>query len=86
MIYSGHAMYKLLKRKSISRIKLNADPFKDRHSAEDQLPYWQGTVVGIDISLHKTREFSFLLDYIWETYKQAIKARKKAKYKKARFI
>jgi anti-sigma regulatory factor (Ser/Thr protein kinase) len=86
MIYSGHGMYKLLKRKVNSKIKLHADPLKDKHSKDGQMPYWQGTAVGIDISLDNTQEFSLLLDYIWETYKEAIKERKKAKYKKARFI
>lgn len=86
MIYSGNGMYKLLKRKSVSKIKLHPDPFKDNHSKNDQLPYWQGTVVGIDITLDQTEEFKFLLDFIWDTYKEAIQDRKKAKYKKARFI
>ncbi len=86
MIYSGNGMYKLLKRKSASKIKLHPDPFKDKHSKDGELPYWQGTAVGIDISLDQTREFSSLLDYIWETYKQAIKERKKAKYKHVKFI
>ena len=86
MIYSGRAMYKLLRRKEGSRTKLHADPFKDNHSKDDKLPFWKGTVVGIDISLEKTEELRALLDYIWETYKQAIRDRKKAKYKKARFI
>lgn len=86
MIYSGSAMYKLLKRKPKAKIKLVVDPFADRHSQDEQLPYWRGTVVGIDISLAATREFSALLDLIKETYSKAVKERKKARYKQARFI
>jgi len=86
MIYSGHAMYKLLKRKPNSRINLFANPFEDRHSKKDNLPFWQGTVVGIDISLNATKEFSALLDLIKDTYTKAVKDRKKAKYKKPRFV
>jgi anti-sigma regulatory factor (Ser/Thr protein kinase) len=86
MIYSGNGMYKLLKRRLGSKIKLHPDPFRDNHSKDNQLPYWQGTVVGIDIMLDQTEEFKILLDFIWETYKEAIKERKKAKYKKAKFI
>ena len=86
MIYSGRGMYKLLKRKPDSKIKLYPNPFDDKHSKDDNLPYWKGTVVGIDISLDQTKEFSILLDIIWDTYKKAIKERKKAKYKRARFI
>lgn len=86
MIYSGQAMYKLLKRKPGSKINLSADPFKDRYSKEDNLPFWNGTVVGIDISLNATEQFSALLDLISDTYTKAVKERKKAKYKKPRFI
>ncbi|OGQ22909.1 MAG: hypothetical protein A3I05_08505 [Deltaproteobacteria bacterium RIFCSPLOWO2_02_FULL_44_10] len=86
MIYSGNALYKLLKRPQNSKIKLYADPFRDRHSKEENLPYWNGTVVGIDISLHATKEFSLLLDLIRTTYTNAVKERKKTKYKKAHFI
>ncbi len=87
MIYSGNAMYKLLKSTSAAkRIRLCSDPFKDRHSKKDDFPYWQGTAVGIDISLDDRPEFSLLLDFIRDTYVRVIKEQKKSKYKKARFI
>ena len=86
VIYSGKGMYKLLKRRRNQKIKLYSDPFKDKHSKDDQLPYWQGTVVGVDITLDQTKEFGMILDFIWDTYKKAIEERKKEKYRKARFI
>lgn len=85
VIYSGSAMYKLLKRRG-KRIVLYANPFEDRHSKRNDLPSWQGTAVGIDLSLDTTQEFSLLLKLINETYNQAIRERKKAKYKKPLFI
>ena len=85
VIYSGRAMYKLLKRTG-KKITLHADPFNDRHKKRNDLPDWNGTVVGIDLSLDTTQEFSLILKYIHETYHQAIKERKKAKYKKPQFI
>lgn len=85
VMYSGKAMYKLLKRKG-EKIMLHADPFKDRHSKRDDLPSWEGTVVGIDLSLETTQEFSLLLTSLNETLKEAIKQRKKARYKKPQFI
>lgn len=84
VIYSGKAMYKLLKRES-KKIKLHANPFEDRHSKKDNLPSWEGTVVGIDLSLDTTQEFSLLLKLLNETLKEAIKERKKARYKKPQF-
>jgi len=86
VIYSGNAFYKLLKKLSGKRIILNVDPFKDRHSKAKNLPYWQGTVVGVDITLDQTKEFSLLLNAIGKTYSTAVKERRKARYKKARFI
>lgn len=85
MLYSGQASYKLLKRPVGSRLKLYADPADDKHSEHDDLPYWQGTVVGIDISMEGTSEFNVLLEHINETYNSAIRARKKARRRQGRF-
>ena len=84
-IYSGTALYKLLRRSPTSRIRLNADPFKDRHSINNQFPYWQGTVVGIDISLDQTEEFSRLLDAIRKVYTDAVRERRKERYRRPHF-
>lgn len=87
MIYSGNAIYKLLKNDSnLKQITLHADPFQDRHSKGEDYPHWNGTIVGIDISLGKTKEFSVLLDLIRNVYIQTIKERKKEKYRKPRFV
>jgi anti-sigma regulatory factor (Ser/Thr protein kinase) len=87
MIYSGHAMYKLLKNNHSKKTHLlHADPFYDKHSKKHDLPYWQGTIVGIDISLDMTETFSLLLDLIRDTYTKAVKERKQAKYRRAKFI
>jgi anti-sigma regulatory factor (Ser/Thr protein kinase) len=86
VIYSGSGFYKLLKKSSMRRLHLNADPFKDRHSKEGDMPYWRGTVVGIDITLDQTEEFSLLLDAIRKTYSMAVRERTKERFKKPRFI
>ena len=87
IIYSGNAMYKLLKsRNGKKHIRLYADPFEDRHSKGEDFPSWKGTIVGIDISLDTTKKFSILLDLIRETYVECIRERKKARHRGARFI
>lgn len=86
VIYSGHGFYKLLKKSSAMRLRLRADPFEDRHSKDNTFPFWQGTVVGVDITLDQTEEFSLLLDAINKTYSQAVRERKKLKYKRPHFI
>ncbi len=85
IIYSGKALYKLLRKPTTSRTVLAADPFEDKHSKDETYPYWKGTVVGVNIALDRTREFSNLLDLIRETYGKEIRERRKARYKKPRF-
>lgn len=85
-IYSGTALYKLLKQHSVRRHMLHADPFKDRHSAREDLPRWPGTVVGIDMVLDENEKFSALLEHIRGTYARAVRERKIERYKKPRFV
>jgi anti-sigma regulatory factor (Ser/Thr protein kinase) len=83
MIYSGKAMFKLLKS---GTNRLHADPFEDKHSKSENLPKWNGTVVAIDISLDETSEFSDLLEIIRKVYSETMKERRRARYNKPKFI
>ena len=83
MLYSGSGFYKLLKKNSD---KLPHDPFRDHHSKIADLPYWQGTVVGIDISLSQTPQFTSLLDLMRQSYREAIKERRQLRRRQPRFI
>ena len=64
MIYSGRAMYKLLKNPKSKQIKLISDPSKDHYSYDENLPFWRGTVVAIDLCLNNTINFNELLESI----------------------
>lgn len=86
IFYSGNTLYKLLREKEGKKIILYSDPLLDKHSKETNLPYWPGTVVGIDIGLAETEEFTTLLDTIRDTYTRSVRDRKKLKYKKPKFI
>lgn len=86
VIYSGNALYKLLKTPVGNKVRLYGDPHKDKHSGGDNFPYWQGTAVGVDIGLDAKEEFSDLLKLINDVYSKTVKERKKEFYKKARFI
>jgi len=86
VVYSGKGFYKLLKKTATKKLILNSDPFQDRHSKLDDLPFWNGTIVGVDITLDQTKEFSILLKAIRETYSNAIRERKKERYKNPQFI
>jgi anti-sigma regulatory factor (Ser/Thr protein kinase) len=83
MLYSGSGAYKLLKSAK-NKISLYADPNRDKHSYRDDFPYWQGTVVGVDISMSGGQTFEALLSLIREVYSLDVKERKKLK--KARFL
>ena len=85
VIYSGNGFYKLLKKSPSRSLRLQADPFVDRHSTSGGLPSWQGTVVGVDITLDQTKEFSLLLDAIRDTYSSAVRERRKERFKRPRF-
>ena len=84
-IYSGSEMFKLRLTPAKSPITLHADPNKDRHTRETELPPWNGTVVGLDIALDKQQPFSQLMELVRKAYGLDVKGQKKAKYKKPRF-
>lgn len=88
VIYSGKAEYSLLKHDK--RVKtyprLYADPFRDRHSVEENVADFKGTLVGVDISLDNNEAFDALLSSIGEVYDEAIRERKRAKFKEPKFI
>ena len=87
MIYSGSGIYKLLLHdKRIENPRLHANPDDDRHSDRNDAPYFQGTLVAIDLSLESKSEFTDLLAAIREVYGKAIRERKNKKYKEPKFI
>lgn len=88
VIYSGSGLYKLRKRDKRTKgwPQLFADPARDVHSETNSAPYFSGTLVGIDISLNQTNEFAKLLSAIRAIYTQAVKERRKERYKKPKFI
>jgi len=86
MVYSGDALYKLLRTEQDRPVRLYPDPDKDKHSEKEKLPYWQGTVVGVDIGLEQEADFTTLLSLIRKAYSEGVKERKQLRYKKARFV
>ena len=87
VIYSGGAAYTLLRHRA--RLKglprLYPDPWDDPHHLTEVAPRFDGTLVGVDISLDNTMEFQTLLDLIGEAYEKAIHERRRRKYKEPKF-
>ncbi|MFH0854130.1 MAG: hypothetical protein V1891_01425 [bacterium] len=87
MIYSGSGIFKLLLYdKRIEKPRLHPDPDDDRHTERNNAPYFQGTLVAIDLSLENKSEFTQLLAAIREVYGKAVRERKRKKYKEPKFI
>ncbi len=86
VVYSGNGLYKLKKTPPNQDVKLYSDPFLDNCSKHNNFPFWQGAVVGIDLSLSRHQKFDILLDLIHEIYRKDIKARTKIRFKKAKFV
>jgi anti-sigma regulatory factor (Ser/Thr protein kinase) len=85
VLYSGNTLYKLSRKQSTPN-RLYADPFLEGHRIASDLPYWQGTAVGIDINVDDTAEFATLLEVIRKSYKIGVGDQKKAFFKKIQFI
>lgn len=86
VIYSGRGEYTLLKYdKRTKRPRLYANPENDRHSELLDAPDFKGTLVAVDISLDNNEEFNELLSYIGNVYDDAIRERKRARFKEPRF-
>ena len=86
MIYSGKAIYKLLKTPKNKQIKLFADPNQDHFSFDENLPYWKGTVVAIDLCLDGNLDFDSLLELIRNVYRKGRKVQIKKRYKRPKFV
>jgi hypothetical protein len=85
VLYSGNTLYKLSRKQSTPN-RLYADPFLEGHRIASDLPYWQGTAVGIDINVDDTAEFATLLEVIRKSDKIGVGDQKKAFFKKIQFI
>lgn len=88
VIYSGTAEYTLLKYdKRIKKApKLVANPTQDIHSQTNKAQNFVGTLVAVDISLDETPEFNDLLKSIGDVFDNAIRERKRIRYRVPKFI
>ena len=86
-IYSGEAEYTLLKHdKRVKVPRLIANPQEDLHRDTNTMPFFQGTLVGVDIPLDETPEFTTLLSNIGKVYDDSIRERKRFQYRTPKFI
>lgn len=84
LLASGSSAFKLLPGPERKQLALFPDPAGDSHRFLN-VPHWQGTVVGIDVSVREDVEFASLLSQIRKAYSIDVKKSRKAYYKKIRF-
>jgi anti-sigma regulatory factor (Ser/Thr protein kinase) len=85
VVYSGGALFKLLKGAETADRVLHADSTRDYATRHSDLPEWQGTAIGIDIAIDASATFQQLLDDIYTAYRLEIRSAKKDRFKRARF-
>lgn len=86
IIYSGDAYFKLRATPRGSTIHFNPNPIDDYKTVKENLPYFPGTLIGIDIYIEDTEAFNNLMAQIGTAYRLGIKKQKKDYYKKIKFI
>lgn len=88
MIYSGSGIYRLLLRDGrFTNPRLTLNPEEEHHAERLDAPYFQGTLIAIDLTLdNDIQAFSELLAKIRDNYSSALRQRKKQQYKRFKFL
>jgi hypothetical protein len=86
LIYSGDSYYKLKLTPPYRDIDFIADPLADYHSARTSLPFFKGTLIGLDIHIANTEAFNHLIERIGSAYQLGVKQTQKDYYSRIRFI
>ncbi len=85
LIYSGDSYFKLCATPKDKKLSFNADPSNDYATVKDRLPFFPGTVIGIDIQIEDTTAFNTLMQTIGNTYRASLNKQKKDYFRRIRF-
>lgn len=85
LIYSGDSYFKLLATPRNKDIVFQPDPGADRATIKSGLPNFNGTLVGIDVSINDSDAFNELIDRIGATYSASLKKATSDHYKRIKF-
>jgi anti-sigma regulatory factor (Ser/Thr protein kinase) len=86
LIYSGSAYFKLRLAARGKAMQFHANPLEDNCSIREDLPYFNGTLIGIDIYIQDTTAFNNLIETIGSAYRLSVKQSRKDYYKQIQFI
>lgn len=85
VLYSGSAYFKLKMTPKNKNICFNSDPTKDFCTIKGNLPYFGGTLIGIDINIEDNEAFNSLITDIGNAYTLSVKKDNKDYYKRIKF-
>jgi anti-sigma regulatory factor (Ser/Thr protein kinase) len=85
LIYSGDSYFKLRATPKTKPVNINSDPREDYKTIREGLPFFQGTLIGIDLNIEDTEAFNNLIQKIGEAYGLSIRKAKQNYYKRIRF-
>lgn len=85
VIYSGNTYYKLRFSAKRTLNKFNSNPFDDYCTIKENLPFFPGTLVGIDINIKDSQAFDNLIENIGSAYRESVKKNQKDFYKRIQF-
>ncbi len=86
LLYSGSAYFKLRLSKKRAAVRFHANPLDDKCSIRDGLPYFKGTLIGIDIYIQDTKAFNNLIESIGSAYQVSVKQSRKDYHKRIQFV
>ena len=85
LLYSGDAYFKLLYTPRGKACNFNPNPDNDFCTQKEGLPFFPGTLVGIDININDDTAFNRLIEDIGTAYRLSVNKNKKDFYKRIRF-
>lgn len=85
LIYSGSSYFKLKHTPKNESIRFNPNPIEDYCTIKEDLPYFKGTLVGIDINIEDSEAFNNLITEIGNAYTLGVKKNQKNYSNKIKF-
>ena len=83
--YSGDGFFKLRTSPKTDETPLYVDPSDDKSTTHTGLPSWQGTVVGIDISIPRSQTFRELMEIVNAVYRKDLRSKRKQSFRRPKF-
>lgn len=86
LIYSGDAYFKLKLTPKGKPLTFNPDPLNDYCTIKEHLPFFKGTLIGIDIHIEDNSTFNGLIKDIGDAYMAGVKKVKRDYSSRIKFI